>query len=45
MSSVKNGITIGRSIEDVFAVMTDLEKTGLWFRAPSRSARAFGPVI
>jgi hypothetical protein len=31
MSSVTNRITIGRPIEDVFAVLTDIEKTGVWF--------------
>lgn len=31
MSSVTNRITIGRPIEDVFAILTDVEKTGLWF--------------
>lgn len=31
MSSVTNSITIRRPIEDVFAVLTDVEKTGLWF--------------
>ena len=31
MSSVTNSITIRRSAEDVFAVLTDVEKTGTWF--------------
>jgi uncharacterized protein YndB with AHSA1/START domain len=31
MASVTNRITIERPIEDVFAVMTDVEKTGTWF--------------
>ena len=31
MSSVTNRITIARPIEDVFAMLTDVEKTGLWF--------------
>ncbi len=31
MSSVTNRITIRRAIEDVFAVLTDVEKTGIWF--------------
>ena len=31
MSSVTNRITIGRPIDDVFAVMTDVDKTGTWF--------------
>jgi hypothetical protein len=31
MSSVTNRITIGRPIEEVFAVLTDVEKTGIWF--------------
>ena len=31
MSSVTSRITIQRSIEDVFAVLTDVEKTGIWF--------------
>ena len=31
MSSITNRITIRRPIEDVFAVLTDVEKTGLWF--------------
>jgi uncharacterized protein YndB with AHSA1/START domain len=31
MSSVTNRITIRRSIEDVFAVLTDVEHTGTWF--------------
>jgi hypothetical protein len=31
MSSVANRITIGRPIEDVFAILTDVEKTGLWY--------------
>ena len=31
MASVTNRITIRRPIEDVFAVMTDVEKTGTWF--------------
>ncbi len=33
MSEVTNRITIRRSIEDVFAVLTDVEKTGIWFPA------------
>ncbi len=31
MSSVTNRITIRRPIEDVFAVLTDVETTGIWF--------------
>ena len=31
MSSVTNRIAIGRPIEDVFAVLTDVEKTGAWY--------------
>lgn len=31
MSSVTNRITIRRPIEDVFAILTDVEKTGLWY--------------
>ena len=31
MSSVTNRITIHRPIEDVFAVLTDVEKTGVWY--------------
>lgn len=31
MSSVTNSITIRRPIEDVFAVLTDVEQTGKWF--------------
>jgi uncharacterized protein YndB with AHSA1/START domain len=31
MSSVTNRIVIDRPIEAVFAVLTDVEKTGLWF--------------
>jgi carbon monoxide dehydrogenase subunit G len=31
MASVTNRIAIRRPIEDVFAVMTDVEKTGTWF--------------
>src|SRR5512146_2074700 len=31
MSSVSNAISIPRSIDDVFAVMTDVEMTGRWF--------------
>ncbi len=31
MASVTNRIAIGRPVEDVFAVMTDVEKTGTWF--------------
>lgn len=31
MSSVTNRITIGRPIEAVFAILTDVEKTGLWY--------------
>jgi uncharacterized protein YndB with AHSA1/START domain len=33
MSSVTNRITIRRPIEDVFGVLTDVEKTGIWFPA------------
>jgi uncharacterized protein YndB with AHSA1/START domain len=31
MASVTNSITIGRPIEDVFDVMTNVENTGKWF--------------
>ena len=31
MARVRNHITIERPIEDVFAVLTDVEKTGTWF--------------
>ena len=31
MAVARNRITIRRSIEDVFAVLTDVEKTGTWF--------------
>jgi uncharacterized protein YndB with AHSA1/START domain len=31
MSSVSNSITIRRPIEDVFAVLTNVENTGKWF--------------
>jgi uncharacterized protein YndB with AHSA1/START domain len=31
MSSVTNSISIPRSIDDVFSVMTDVEMTGRWF--------------
>src|SRR4029078_6083421 len=31
MPSTTNRITIARPIDDVFAVLTDVEKTGLWF--------------
>jgi uncharacterized protein YndB with AHSA1/START domain len=31
MSRTTNRITISRPIEDVFAVLTDVEKTGIWF--------------
>ena len=31
MSSITNTITINRPIEDVFAVLTDVEETGKWF--------------
>jgi uncharacterized protein YndB with AHSA1/START domain len=31
MSTARNSITIRRPIEDVFAVLTDVEKTGKWF--------------
>lgn len=31
MSTVTNRITVRRPIEDVFAVLTDVEKTGTWF--------------
>jgi hypothetical protein len=31
MSSVTNRITIRRPIEDVFAVLTDVERTGTWY--------------
>ena len=33
MASVVNSITIDRPIEDVFAVVTDVTKTGRWFPA------------
>ena len=32
-SVISNSITIGRPIEDVFAVLTDVEKTEQWFPA------------
>jgi uncharacterized protein YndB with AHSA1/START domain len=31
MSTVTSRITIRRPIEDVFAILTDVEKTGIWF--------------
>ena len=31
MSTTTSRITIGRAIEDVFAILTDVEKTGRWF--------------
>jgi dehydrogenase/reductase SDR family member 12 len=31
MSRIRNSIIVDRSIEDVFAVLTDVEKTGIWF--------------
>ena len=31
MASVRNRITIGRPIEEVFAVLTNVENTGKWF--------------
>ena len=31
MSAVTNRITISRPVEDVFAVLTDVENTGKWF--------------
>jgi uncharacterized protein YndB with AHSA1/START domain len=31
MSSLTNRVTIRRPIEDVFAVLTDVEKAGVWF--------------
>jgi uncharacterized protein YndB with AHSA1/START domain len=31
MSSISNSMTINRPIEDVFAVLTDVERTGTWF--------------
>jgi uncharacterized protein YndB with AHSA1/START domain len=31
MSRIRNRITIRRPIEDVFAVLTDVEQTGTWF--------------
>jgi uncharacterized protein YndB with AHSA1/START domain len=31
VSTARNSITIRRPIEDVFAVLTDVEKTGRWF--------------
>ena len=31
MSRIKNSIVIDRPIGDVFAVLTDVEKTGIWF--------------
>ena len=31
MASVTNRVTIRRPIEDVFAILTDVEKTGIWF--------------
>lgn len=33
MASVRNAITIHRPIEDIFAVITDVEQTGRWFPA------------
>jgi carbon monoxide dehydrogenase subunit G len=31
MTTVTNSITIGRPIEDVFGIVTDVENTGKWF--------------
>lgn len=31
MAQVRNSIVIARPIEDVFAVLTDVERTGTWF--------------
>lgn len=31
MPTVSNSITIPRTIDDVFSVMTDVEMTGRWF--------------
>lgn len=31
MPTGKSGITINRSVEDVFAILTNVEKTGTWF--------------
>ena len=31
MSRIVNSVVIDRPIEDVFAVLTDVEKTGVWF--------------
>lgn len=31
MSRIRSSVTIDRPIEDVFAVLTDVEKTGIWF--------------
>lgn len=31
MSRIRNSIAIDRPIEDVFAILTDVEKTGIWF--------------
>lgn len=31
VSSVMNSITVARPIQDVFSVLTDVEKTGTWF--------------
>ncbi len=33
MASAVNSVTIDRSVEDVFAVVTDVTKTGRWFPA------------
>ena len=37
MASVTNRIAIGRPVEDVFAVMTDVEKTAPGSRETSRN--------
>ena len=37
MSTVTNRITIMRPVEDVFAVLTDVENTGSGSRATSRN--------
>ena len=39
MSSITNTITINRPIEDVFAVLTDVEQTGRWFPGNTWSPR------
>jgi uncharacterized protein YndB with AHSA1/START domain len=31
MSNVRNRVTVARPIEDVFAVLTDVEQSGTWF--------------